>query len=82
MNYIYAVELLRKYLPEGRSNKSVAMDWLAQRQAAGNQYSSSYVETRFSRCLSGDGAPVRFLFGARESAGRRRSVLGVPPPAR
>lgn len=75
-------ELLRKYLPEGRSNKSVAMDWLAQRQAAGHQYSSSYVETRFSRCLSGDAAAVRFFFGARDSAVMLMDVLGVPPDAR
>lgn len=75
-------DLLRKYLPEGRSNKSVAMDWNTQRQAAGHSYRPSYVETRLSRCLGGDDAAVRFFFGARDAAVTLMDVLGVPPEAR
>lgn len=76
-------ESLRQLLPEQRSHKSLAMDWLGRREQAGHAVrSASYVESRFSRCLSGDPAAVRFFFGARDSAATLMDVLDVPPAAR
>lgn len=43
-------ELMKRQFPGDKNQKTVAMEWLV---AVGADYSDSYVETRFSRCLKG-----------------------------
>jgi hypothetical protein len=76
-------ELIRKHLPEQSKQKSLALEWLTRRQQAGNAtWSTSYVESRFSRCLSGEPAAVRFFFGQRDAAATLMDVLAVPSDER
>lgn len=76
-------ELLRQHLPEQSKQKSLALEWLTRRQRDSNvSWSTSYVESRFSRCLSGDPPAVRFFFGARDAAVTLLDVLAVPAAAR